>query len=101
MFSLEKRTAEGWVFAYQSECTGPLLRDPPTLPPGAVQVDTLRIRHYHSPRWSPIFRVTEIPGTYRLVYVYDQTWPPPRGSSYFTNLAPLEHRVSNSFVIEQ
>jgi hypothetical protein len=101
MFILQKRTAEGWVGAYQKDCLLQLIRPVPTLAPGAVQVDTLWIRHYHSLNWSPIFRVPEIPGTYRLLYDYERVWPTPQGSSYFTNLPPLEHRVSNSFVIEQ
>jgi hypothetical protein len=100
-FVLQKRTAEGWVGAYQSWCTGGAERDPPTLAPGAVSVDTLWIREYHSPYVMRNFYVPEIPGTYRLLYDYERVWPTPQGSSYFANLAPLEHRVSNSFVIEQ
>jgi hypothetical protein len=100
MFSLEKRTAEGWVWAYEWGCVPSTLSEPPTLAPGAVQVDTLLVRHYHSPNWSPIFRVPEIPGTYRLVYHYERTWPPPPGR-YHERLAPIEQRISNSFVIEQ
>jgi hypothetical protein len=103
-FHLEKATPHGWTEAYPSICAGGLPDNLRPVVPGETLVDTLTIYHSRRPKTHPRFLVSEIAGTYRLVYTAYVTWSADRvrrTEPFPGILAPIGERVSNEFLIRE
>ena len=103
---LERLEGNQWQVALVGICTRALMRNPPTLPPGAVRVDTLRFWGSRLPNTFPAFRAGPLPGLYRLHYsdIYRKWYPhdpPPNANNRIGEELPDSLRLSNVFrVIE-
>ncbi len=104
-FVLEKKVEGRWLPAYAPTCIGAAVRSPSPdmVQPGESFTDTLKIIHHVNGRTYPRFRVTEIPGTYRLIYSVDRVVAPSSPSTRTSAREPLpkEARMSNEFQLGQ
>ena len=95
---LEKWENGEWVTAYAPVvwlCLGP----PVIIGAGDVYRYTYRVSATRRPNTLPRLAVTQIPGTYRLVWHMLGTWTPHGSEPGLGKELPLEHRVSNTFRI--
>jgi len=103
---LERLEGNQWQIALAAICTRALMRNPPTLPPGGVRVDTLRFWGSRLPNTFPAFRPGALSGSYRLRYsdIYRKWYPhdpPPNANNRMGEELPDSLRLSNVFrVIE-
>jgi hypothetical protein len=98
-FTLEKWVEGAWRPAYNQVCPAMLNLDPPAVAPHAARTDTARVRAMTAANAAPRFEAEPVAGTYRVVYAQAyRTWRPNEGPG---ELLPMEHRVSNSFVLQE
>jgi hypothetical protein len=102
--NLERLEGDQWQIALATICTRALMRNPPTLPPGAVRVDTLRFWGSRLPNTFPAFRPGPLSGSYRLHYsdIYRKWYPhdpPPNANNRMGEELPDSLRLSNVFSV--